>query len=205
MLTVQADNISASAWQDRKVFTVMYSGFDPKEETTVQRRQKFGNRITVTCPEAIAAYNRHMGGVDRGDQLRGYYAYKINSRKFYKYIYNFLLGVTLINSFVLHRMSNPLVKIPLKKFQELLAMELIGEYCSRRRAGRISAPVQTLSLLHFPSKIVSGTAQRKRGRCSLCRERNIRGDTQWHCDVWLCHQGTAEDCFLLWHQRRNNA
>ena len=55
MLTVQADNISASAWQDRKVFTVMYSGFDPKEETTVQRRQKDGNRITVTCPSGYCS------------------------------------------------------------------------------------------------------------------------------------------------------
>ena len=114
MLTVQADNISI--WQDRKVFTVMYSGFDPKEETTVKRRQKGGNCITVTCPVAIAAYNRHMGGVDIGDQLCGYYAYKIKNRQFYKYIYNFLLGVTLINSFVLLRMNNPSVKIPLKKF-----------------------------------------------------------------------------------------
>ena len=203
MLTVQADNISASAWQDRKVFTVIYSGFDPKEETTVQQQQKDGNRITVTCPVAI--YNRHMGGVKHCDQLRGYNAYKIKSSK---YIYNFLLGVTFINSFVLHRMKNPSVKIPLKKFQELLAKELIGDYCSRRRAGRISAPVQTLSLFHFPSKIVSGTAQRNMGRYSLCRERNICGDTQWHCnrcDVWLCHQITAEDCFPLWHQRRNNA
>ena len=55
MLTVQADNISTSAWQDRKVFTVMYSGFDLKDETTVQRRQKDGNHVTVTCPVAIAA------------------------------------------------------------------------------------------------------------------------------------------------------
>ena len=61
MLTVQTDNISTSAWQDREVFTVMYSGFDPKEETTVQQAQKDVNHITVTCPVAIAAYNRHMG------------------------------------------------------------------------------------------------------------------------------------------------
>ena len=118
MLTVQADNISASAWQDRKVFTVMYSGFYPKEETTVQRQQKDGNRITVTCPVAI--YNRHMGGVKHYDQLRGYNAYKIKSTKFYKYIYNFLLGVTFINSFVLHRMSIPSVKYPSKSSKSFL-------------------------------------------------------------------------------------
>ena len=30
-------------------------------------------REEVPCPESIISYNRFMGGVDRGDQLRGYY------------------------------------------------------------------------------------------------------------------------------------
>ena len=53
------------------------------------------------------AYNKFMGGVDQGDQKRGYYATKIRSRKFYKYIANFLLGVAVTNSFILFLYTHP--------------------------------------------------------------------------------------------------
>ena len=76
--TVQANEIAASAWMDNKVVTAMYSRYGPSESTTVLRRQKDGTRNSVPCPVAIAAYNNYMGGVDRGDQLRGYYATKRN-------------------------------------------------------------------------------------------------------------------------------
>ena len=49
---------------------VMYSNCQPMETGSVLRRQKDGSRIEVTCPTAIISYNQHMGGVDRGDQVR---------------------------------------------------------------------------------------------------------------------------------------
>ncbi len=199
---MQSDNVGASAWMDNKSFTVMYTGFDPAEHCMVLRRLRDGTRVPFPCPAACTAYNQYMGGVDWGDQLRGYYACKMKSRKFYKYISHFLVGVSLTNAFILHRMSHPSQKLTLKKFQEILAMELIGD---RRRAGRVSHPIQPLPLRHFPTKVPSSNSERKRGRCSLCREKNRRVDTQWfclECGVWLCHQGTASDCFLLWHRRR---
>ena len=128
---MQADKIAASAWMDNKVVTAMYSGYDPTELTTVLRRQKDGTRSSVPCPVAIADYNIHTGGVDRGDQLHGYYATKLKCRKFYKYIVNFLVGVALTNSFILFHLGHPGSKLSLKKFQELAAKQLIGDYCSR--------------------------------------------------------------------------
>ena len=202
---MQANEIVASAWMDNKVVTAMYSGYDPSESTTVLRRQKDGTRKSVPCPVAIAAYNNYMGGVDRGDQLRGYYATKIKCREFYKYIVNFLVGVAITNSFILNRLGHPGSNLSLKKFQELAAKQLIGDYCSRRKPGRVSHPIRSISLLHFPLKGVSSTSDRKRGRCALCQEQHQRKDTQWfckECSVWLCHPGMASDCFLVWHQRR---
>jgi len=32
-----------------------------------------GSIVDVRCPQAMVDYNRHMGGVDLGDQYRGYY------------------------------------------------------------------------------------------------------------------------------------
>lgn len=202
MATLMSDNVSASRWLDNKAVTVMYTGYSPLEMSKVKRKQKDGTSKEFDCPAAIAAYNRFMGGVDLGDQLRGYYRYRIKSKKFYKYIFYFFFGVAVTNAFILYR-GNPRSRLSMKQFQELLAHQLIGDYCSRRRPGRVSHPIRPLPLRHFPAKVPSTTG-RKRGRCSLCQESHKRSDTQWFCNecgVWLCHQGTAGDCFLRWHQR----
>ena len=74
-------------------------------------------------------------GVDRGDQLRGYYTCRTKSREFYKYI--FLFDVAVTNAYVLQKNFCPEnVHKNLKEFQLQLARELIGDYCNRRRAGR---------------------------------------------------------------------
>ena len=47
-----------------------------------------------------------MGGVDRGDQLRGYYTCRTKSRKFYMYIY-FFYDVTVTNCYVVYKEYSP--------------------------------------------------------------------------------------------------
>lgn len=203
MVTRQSDNIGATTWMDNKAVTIMYTGYSPLDKTEVQRKQKDGTRKEFDCPAALAAYNKFMGAVDLGDQLRGYHAYKLKSRKVYKYIYNFFMGVCVTDAFIMYR-GNPRSRLSMKRFQEILAQQLIGDYCSRRRPGRVSRPIQPLPIRHFPMKRSSTTSGRKRGRCALCQERHHRSDTQWFCNecgVWLCHQGTTGDCFLKWHQR----
>ena len=130
--------------------------------TAPETRDNF-RHTEFPCPVACAEYNKHMGGVDRGDQLRGYYSYKMKSRKFYKYIANFLGGVSLTNAFILFKISHPTSKTIIKKFQEVLATQLIGEYCSRHQAGRVSHQVMRLPLRRFPTT-VTRSASRSRDR-----------------------------------------
>ncbi len=106
-MTVQSDNVGATAWIDTKVVMMMYSSCDPTMSSTVLRRKKDGTRDLVTCPVAIKVYNEKMGGVDRGDQLRGYYQVRMKCRKVYKYIYNFLFDVAITNAFIIHHLSHP--------------------------------------------------------------------------------------------------
>ena len=73
---------------------VMYSNCQPTETGTVLRRQKDDSWTEVTCPTAIISYNQHMGGVDRGDQMSGYYSCRTGCRKFCRYIFQFLLDVS---------------------------------------------------------------------------------------------------------------
>jgi len=65
--------------------------------TTLFRRLRDNTRINFHFLIALPAYKNHMGGVERGDQLRGYTT-KIRCRNLYKGIVIFLLvGVYLTN------------------------------------------------------------------------------------------------------------
>ncbi len=202
---MQSDNIIASAWLDRKTVNVMATGCDPTMTGTVLRRQKDGSRKEVSCPVAVVDYNKYMGGVDRGDQLRGYYQSNFKSRKFYRYIAHFLFGVAVTNSFILYKLNNPGIKhINIKSFREKLALQLTENYCTRQKAGRCGGQYLTLlSVQHFPRKFEStaGT-ERKREKCTSCLRKKQCKNTQWfcpECKVWLCHTGGDDDCFRLWN------
>ena len=69
-LAIQKGNVCASSWMDRKVVTVISTTSQP-ESTNVLRHQKDGSRISVPCPMSVMDYNTYMGGIDRGDQVRG--------------------------------------------------------------------------------------------------------------------------------------
>ncbi len=183
---------------------VMSTGCNTSKDGTVLRRQKDGSRTEVSCPVAVVEYNKYMGGVDRGDQLRGYYQCNFKSRKFYKYIGHFLFGVAVTNSYILYHMNNPGKKHNIKSFREKLALQLTEDYCSRQKAGRFGGHyLPRLAIRHFPRKFENVTGSwKKRGKCSLCLKNRKRHDTPWfcmECRVWLCHTGETEDCFLLWH------
>ena len=113
----------------------MATNCQPDDTGTVLRGTQDGSRIPVPCPQSIILYNTYMGGVDRGDQLRGYYRCHTRSRKFYKYIFYFLLDVAITNNNHTSKGS----KMTIKDFWLELASELIGDYCSHRRRGRTSS------------------------------------------------------------------
>ena len=207
-MTVQKGGVAASAWKDKKVVMIMSSNCQPSAVGEVRRRQLDASRIPVPCPENIISYNNFMGGVDLGDQLRGYYRCWIKSRKFYKYIFYFLFDVAITNSYILHKHQIPCSFKTVKCFRIQLAKELIGDYCSRRRRGRRGTVIHPLPFQHYPIKLLDGASKPKRGRCEHHKAaHNSRVDTTWfcrECSVWLCHNGDpANDCFMLWHKRRH--
>ena len=197
--TMQCGSVAVAAWLDRRLVTVMSTAHDPTGSTTVLRRQKDGTRQPVTCPIMIRAYNELMGGVDTGDQARGYYRMRTKFRKFYMYIFTFIKDVAVTNSYILYKNHSPTPKLKsIKDFRLELATQLIGTYNSRKLPGRQSCSIRPLPLTHFPTKNQEG----KRGRCKRCQPK--RTDTPWFCTTcneWLCHNGDlATDCFLAWHK-----
>ena len=208
-MTFQKGKVVASAWRDNKTVIVMSTNSQPTDHGSVLRRQRDGTRVSYPCPASVITYNAHMGGVDRGDQLRGYYSCRLKSRKFYKYIFHFLLDTAITNAFILytHYSGSPSLK-HVKDFRVSLAKSLIGDYCSRRRAGRGGISLGSIPLRHFPMK-VDGNSRSKRGRCAHCSKKGVRVDSCWwcqECEVWLCHTGLPySDCFLQWHKNTRNA
>ena len=53
--TLQADNLGATAWFDRKIVMLLYTGFDPTSTGQVVRRQKDGTQVSYTCQVTCAS------------------------------------------------------------------------------------------------------------------------------------------------------
>ena len=219
----QTGSIVATVWMDKKIVSALSTMSDPDISHPVKRKQKDGSTLMVDCPSSIVAYNKYMGGVDRGDQLRSYYHVRLKSRKFYKYVFWFLFDVVVTNSYVLSRYAittnpAPISKQSLKNFRLKLASQLIGSYCSRVRLGRrrlhplppqpsTGEPSQQRALLsHLPHKA-------KSTRCLYCckiRCPTQRRETVWYCpgcegQPHLCLSGLDDgsDCYSLWHSSQH--
>ena len=199
MLHRQDGNISVVLWQDTKPVLMTSTAHDPTTTITTTRKKTNGSTISIECPKSIADYNKFMGGVDIGDQYRKYYQVRMKSKKAYKYIFWFLVEVSILNAFILHRYSPSTHRNPTNylDFRVQLAKELIGDYNGRKRLGRPpsqSTPLpKRVTTAHFPLKAT-------RGRCRHCKT----GHTVWFCstcDLRLCHSGQKDtDCFLLYHR-----
>ena len=201
-MTVQHkdSNITVSIWQDSRPVVIIANNVDGTTKEIVKRRKKDGSRETYTCPSSIALYNRFMGGVDRNDQIRGYYHTPVKCRKCYKYIFWFLFDVATTNAFILCKEFSSLNIRNVKTFRAELAKELIGSYNSRKRPGRasITPAAKRFCQSHFPTR---GSDQVH--RCHYCSKyRKERRATVWFCrdcNLFLCHNGTEQDCFYMYH------
>ena len=91
----QQGNITIAVWQDNKPVSLLATNVDPTKTASVNRKNKDGSSRTIPCPETPLLYNKYMGGVDLNDQLRGYYQLRMKGRKYYKYIFWFLVDLAI--------------------------------------------------------------------------------------------------------------
>lgn len=198
----QDKNLTISLWQDNRPVVVIATNSDPSQTTTVARKGRDGSTSSIPCPLSVNLYNKFMGGVDRNDQVRQYYSIRLKGRKYYKYIWWFLLDVAITNAYILCKSDTDLSVPSVKEFRVDLAKALIANYCSRKRAGRPSMIPSARRFCedHFPTRGAD-----KPRRCYYCHHhRNKqRHETVWHCNtcqLFLCHNGREDDCFLLYHR-----
>jgi len=182
----------------------------------IQRKQKDGSKIPVSCPPAIIQYTKRMGGVDRLDHLRGSYSVSRRSRRWWMRIFYFIVDCSIVNAHILHSSVHPDDSLTMLQFRTLLFRAVINNYSSRDRRANVTgqyfirrrsthksvqknhgvpADIRLNSVgVHMPQSLQAFR------RCRLCstRTNNKRSEVQCGaCRVALC----AIPCFADFHSQ----
>ena len=131
--------------------------------SNISRTMADGTRKDVPCPPCLSDYQRDMRGVDRGDQLIGYYNIGRRSRKWWKRLFSYLVEVCALNAFILykhaHEHSSRADKYDYLGFRIALMEGLVGSFHNRQRVGRpfVVTPTRLdMSLGHLATLLSEG-------------------------------------------------
>lgn len=175
----------------------MSTNCSPLGDGPVVRRTRGGNFQEVMCPPPVAAYQKFMSGVDRCMQQRAKNPVGRPSKKYWKFFFNFIMEVSLINAFeVFNKTSSKTVQLKsrydLLDFRIDVSNKLIGGFRGRKRGLSMQ---NTLDLPHNFVKL-----DRSKSTCKWCtkhgekkRKETVNGCIS--CNKHLC----SEQCFRAFH------
>nr|CAI5843714.1 unnamed protein product [Callosobruchus analis] len=125
-----AEDISVYKWKDRGAKPVLLASnfHDPREETSVLRTNTQGHREEITCPKAVADYNKYMLGVDKFDQLMSPYNVSWKSRRWWMKLFYFAFSDSaVVNSYILYSETKKQSKEkPISHLQYRSILELVS-------------------------------------------------------------------------------
>ncbi|KAJ8946938.1 hypothetical protein NQ314_008737 [Rhamnusium bicolor] len=75
------EKLTCVKWKDKRAVTVLSTIHAPIESLPVGKRENDGTTTKINCAKAVNDYTCCMGGVDRADMLKLYYAIHRKSRK----------------------------------------------------------------------------------------------------------------------------
>ncbi|RUA04709.1 MAG: hypothetical protein DSY43_05900, partial [Gammaproteobacteria bacterium] len=198
----QKGNLVFTKWHDKRDVCLLSTNISPLEgDVMVQRQGKNGERIQIAKPAVVSLYNSHMGGVDLSDQLRKYYSIGRSSCKWYRYLFWYLMDISICNSYILLnelRLELGKTKLNQMTFRTALAKQFIGGFSthsSKTAAGK-RKKIEDSSLFpgnagkHFIEKIHGRKKEcvqcKKRGR-NTPKDRPIESSYEClQCGVTLC-------------------
>lgn len=213
---LQKGNLLVTIWHDKRQVAVLSTNCQPNQTVTVQRRAKQPPHVRrVSIPAPIKQYNTFMGGVDLNDQFRSYYTSGRTGKKWWRYVFWYLLDVSICNAMVLEHVS-PTTRHGRKRralfpFKLQLAKELIGGFCGRKRypglKRKCASTQSTIAISNLPGHSEVKFSGRKRVcmQCARCGRKTPSGrtpETSFGCDrcgVNLCRNG----CFLQYHAQHS--
>jgi hypothetical protein len=158
---LQHESVTAIVWHDKRDVLLLSTNSDPRSDRTVEK--KIGNgeqKIQMPCPNTVMNYTCNMGRVDLGDQLHECYGVGCSSKKWWKFVFHFIINVSIMNSFMLYDLTSRPSRTAHDNrqltYRKNLVQQLIRTYMLRKRTGRKrSLPTGTVSprLLHCLEKI----------------------------------------------------
>ena len=117
----QKGNVMFTKWNDNRDVSILSTNRNPLAADIVVNRN---NDQQVTKPAVVDMYNKNMGRVDLADQLlRQYYSVGRSSRRWYRYIFWFLVDLSICNSFILfnnYRLGQGQGKVKQLNFSEFI-------------------------------------------------------------------------------------
>jgi len=171
-----------------------------KDVTQVNRRQKNGDVLQVSCSESIKFYNEIMGGVDLGDQKVRIYDLDRKNTKWWKKVIFRTLTVCVVNAWIICQELRK-KKFPLLQFLVPLSESLIqggkseSKVQRRAEAGRPSDRLRTMAKNNMGHMVSQGKTRR---RCALCASKKIESRTKIVCTT--CKVALCIDCFKPYHK-----
>ena len=112
-----------------------------------------------------------MRGVERGNQLIGYYNLGRRSRKWRKRMFSHVIEISALNSYILDKYAKPLEhavrghkKTDYLQFRLELAEQLIGAFNSWKRAGR---PRYSKSIAKARGWTLASSSRQEAGMCCV--------------------------------------
>lgn len=161
-------------------------------------RNKFGAERLK--PECVIEYNKHMGGIDRVDQITSYYTSARKTVRWQLKLFFHLMDLSLWNAAFLYNFEKPKKeKFTYLKFRDSVISNFIAE---RPPPSAVPATIDVESSnQHLPKKMM------KRRRCRYCALKKKRSATFFFCEtcskpnniVPLC---TKNDCFVKFHKEK---
>ena len=155
--------------------------------------------VVIQRPPVADLYQKNYCGVDRSQQYRSKNPIGRPSKKFWKYFMNFILEISMINSFLLWSATPGTVKptshFSLNDYMVQVAECLVGDFSSRKRA-RVA--LQGCVTAAGAARHVVTKMDGLKKRCKWCYMNLSRHETVYGCatcDVHLCRGG----CFQSYH------
>ena len=139
---LSCQGMSATKWMDNKLVILLSNHHDPREVKHIGRRVKGSkDKIKVSCPTVIHAYNQYMGGVDLADQMKVTYPVDRRSKfRFYLRVFFDFLDISVVNSKIVYDKIESTVAMSSMDFRFSLACSMIGKFSNRIRAVPASRP-----------------------------------------------------------------
>nr|BAF82021.1 piggyBac transposase Uribo1 [Xenopus borealis] len=193
---LRSDELLALKFADTKPVCMLTTIHN--ESVVVQHRR---GRPAKSKPLCCKEYSKHMGGVDKTDQIQTYYDATRKTRAWYKKAAIYMIQMALYNSYVVYKAAVPGPKLSLYNYLlQLLPALLFGdveEVPNMPGNDNVARMMGKHFIAHIPPTPNKRYAQRT---CKVCRSRGVRKDVRYFCAK--CPSKPAlcfEPCFELYH------